>query len=91
MKMILGITLILALWSLTPLASSNYEVAAKGYDVIKVKNGDSVWSIAAKFASDKEDIRNLVMAIRETNHLNSNAQIYAGQELKVPVAGINQQ
>lgn len=84
MKVVFGLTLILALWSITPLASSNYYLVSNNYDVIRVKDGDSVWTIAAKFVTDKDDIRNLVMAIRETNKLNNNAQIYPGQELKIP-------
>lgn len=85
MKLILGITLIFALWSVAPLASSNYYLGTSHYTSIYVNTGDSVWSIAEKFVSDKEDIRNLVIAIREVNKLNYNAQIYPGQELKIPV------
>nr|WP_173812941.1 LysM domain-containing protein [Dendrosporobacter quercicolus]NSL49084.1 LysM peptidoglycan-binding domain-containing protein [Dendrosporobacter quercicolus DSM 1736]SDN00247.1 LysM domain-containing protein [Dendrosporobacter quercicolus] len=85
MKLILGIMLILAVWSVMPLASSNDYLGANHYTVINVQAGDSVWIIAAKFVSDKEDIRYLVTAIREVNKLNSNARIYPGQQLKIPV------
>ncbi|MEG6584480.1 LysM peptidoglycan-binding domain-containing protein [Dendrosporobacter sp. 1207_IL3150] len=85
MKLILGIALVLSLWSITPLVSSNNYLESNIYSTVNVSEGDSVWTIAARHVSDKEDIRNLVMAIREVNKLSNNAQIYPGQELKIPV------
>ncbi len=86
MKLILGITLILALWSVSPLASSNHYQATNDYGTINVKHGDNVWIIAEQFVTEKEDIRNLVIAIREVNNLGSNAHIYPGQQLRVPIS-----
>lgn len=51
---------------------------------IQVRSGDTVWTIASQYTSDKEDIRVLVHAITKINGLNRNAFIYSGQTLKVP-------
>jgi len=85
MRLLIIITLIMVLWSVTSLASSNAFLNTNTYQVVYVQAGESVWTIAARYVTDKDDIRNLVMAMREVNHLNNNAQIYPGQELKIPV------
>lgn len=78
-------TLIIALWSITPLASSNPYLDVGTYAHIYVKSGDTVWSIATKYVTDKNDIRDLTQAIKQVNGLNNNTQIFPGQVLKVPM------
>ncbi len=56
-----------------------------GYQLVKVAGGDTVWSIAARAAGEKDDIRNIVVAIKKANNLDNNVQIQPGQLLKVPV------
>ena len=51
---------------------------------IQVRSGDTVWTIAARNASNEDDVRELVYAIKALNELNHNALIYPGQTLKVP-------
>ena len=86
MKILLAIWLLITLWSITPLASSNpYLIVGSACDTICVKSGDTVWSIAANYVTDKDDIRDLIQAIKQLNDLNSNTQIFQGQILKVPV------
>ncbi|VBB07423.1 Hypothetical protein LUCI_2672 [Lucifera butyrica] len=84
-KTILIFSVMLALWSITPLASSNAYFAADRFTVVPVGAGDTVWNIAAKYVTNKDDIRELTTAIKQINHLNTNAQIYPGQMLKVPI------
>jgi nucleoid-associated protein YgaU len=55
------------------------------YQLVKVAGGDTVWSIAARCVGDKDDIRNLVVAIKKANSLNNNMEIHPGQVLKVPL------
>ena len=54
------------------------------YQLVQVAGGDTVWSIAARAAGDKDDIRNIVAAIKKANNLDNNVQIHPGQMLKVP-------
>lgn len=83
--MIVLFLLIVALWSITPLANSNAYLASNVYGSISVKSGDTVWGIAAKYVSDQEDVRELAQAIKEVNGLNHNVQIFPGQVLKIPL------
>jgi len=84
-KIVLVFSLIIALWSITPLASSNPYLTVDTYVNIYVKSGDSVWSIAGNYVTDRDDIRDLTQAIKELNGLNNNTQIFPGQVLKVPM------
>lgn len=52
--------------------------------LITVNEGDTVWSIASRVATDKEDVREIVYNIIHDNHIK-NANIQPGQELKVRV------
>lgn len=54
------------------------------YQLVKVSSGDTVWSIAARTVGEKEDIRNVIVAIKKANNLDNNVQIQPGQVLKVP-------
>ena len=67
--------------------TSNSSLSSVKYKAIQVKTGDSLWSIASKVVSDKEDIRDVILAIKKTNHLNNNAEIFPGQILRIPDKG----
>lgn len=84
-RIILLILLIVALWSITPLASSNAYLDVNTYENICVNSGDTVWGIAAHYVTARDDIRDLSQAIKQLNGLNNNAQICPGQVLKVPM------
>ncbi len=79
------IALLVAVWSITPLASSNAFLGVSHYSTVDVKAGDTVWGIAGKYVTNQDDIRDLTQAIKEVNGLRSNAQIFPGQVLKVPM------
>ena len=64
---------------------SNAEKHPVNYITIQVSSGDTVWTIASRYISDKEDIRELVYAIKTINGLNNNAFLSSGQTLKVPM------
>ena len=52
------------------------------YEEIKVKQGDTLWTIAQNHFPEK-DIREYIYNIKKLNDLN-NDYIYAGQMLKLP-------
>ncbi|WP_373665544.1 LysM domain-containing protein [Sporomusa silvacetica] len=55
------------------------------YETVYVKPGDTVWQIAAKYTTDKDDVRELIYEIRQINKLDNNARVYPGQVLKMLV------
>lgn len=65
--------------------AQNTYLTTKSFNEVHVLTGDSVWSIASKFVTNKEDIRELITAIRHVNGLSTNANIYPGQVLKIPI------
>jgi nucleoid-associated protein YgaU len=71
--------------SVAPSFSSNAYLAGSTYETTHVKSGDTLWDIASRYSTEKDDIRQLTYAIREINKLNENAQIYPGQTVKIPV------
>lgn len=48
-----------------------------------VKHGDTVWSIAGKYASDEEDIRDVCRRIIEDNRLGKDADVTPGQRIVI--------
>ena len=87
MRMVLILAVILVFGTVMALANANINLAQDNiaYDTVFVRSGDTLWSIASKRVTEKEDIRDVMMIIRTVNGLNNNAQIYPGQALKVPV------
>lgn len=73
----------------TGIASSNKYLICDTYKIINVNKGDSLWSISAKYVTEKDDIRHLIAAIKHLNQLDNNTQIYPGQSLKIPVISAN--
>jgi LysM repeat protein len=72
-------------WSMAPLASSNAYMHVSSYETVQVRLGDSVWSIAAKYVTERDDIRDLTQAINQVNNLQKNGEIFPGQLLKIPM------
>jgi hypothetical protein len=84
MRLFIGILLIVAFGFSLASANSVAQSHATVYEVVYVQTGDTVWDIAGRFANNRQDVREVVMAIRQANRLNHNAEVYAGQALKVP-------
>jgi LysM repeat protein len=57
---------------------------APSYEVVVVAPGETLWSVAAAYASG--DVQGLVNEIREVNNLKG-YDLQAGQKLRVPLAG----
>jgi LysM repeat protein len=53
--------------------------------IVQVSTGDSIWSIASRYVTSKEDIRDVIASINKINHLDNNSKIHPGQTLKIPV------
>ena len=69
----------------TSFGNADIYMASGSYVNVQVGTGDTVWSIASRYTSNKENVRDMIFAIKRVNKLNSNAQIYPGQILKVPI------
>ena len=52
---------------------------------ISVERGDSVWTIARKYATKETMAQELEEAIIEINGLTPDAALYAGRRLQIPV------
>ncbi len=84
-KTVLILSFVLIFIAITPLAISRAFVDTTTYETVYVKPGDTVWQIAAKYATPKDDVREVVFEIRRINKLDNSAKVYPGQTLKVPV------
>lgn len=78
--------LVVALCIFIPMQISRAFVESSQIEIVSVKRGDTIWSIAAKYSADDEDIRMKIMKIRRLNKLAKDLNIYPGQVLKVPVS-----
>lgn len=72
-------------WIFVPFQTSNAYLYTEAYEYVTVQKGDNIWSIAKGYADDKNDIRELIAAIHEINHIKKSGDIYPGQVIKVPV------
>jgi LysM repeat protein len=55
------------------------------YGTYIVKEGDTLWSIAKDYGSDKIDIRDIVYEISIHNGILGNDHIYPDQRLEIPL------
>lgn len=56
------------------------------YVSVSVMPGQTVWQLARAVTDEKTDVREVVQAIMEENHLSGNSDIRPGQILRLPVA-----
>ncbi|MCX7903986.1 MAG: LysM peptidoglycan-binding domain-containing protein [Caloramator sp.] len=84
-KKLLAVVLVLILLIIPFYKKANNQNANKvNYIYVTVESGDTLWKIAKKHKTDKQDIRKLVYEIRKANNLES-LIIYPGQTIKVPI------
>lgn len=84
MKFVITSVFAVMFMSMLGMSFSKAEDPTVNYVTIQVHSGDTVWTIASRYVSNKEDLRELVYVITTMNGLNRNALIYSGQILKVP-------
>ena len=77
---IISITLLLFV-TIPGKASNKKEVSYREYFVLK---GDTVWSIASRFKTEKMDIRDYMYEIEKTNEIK-NSKIYENNELIITI------
>lgn len=77
---IISITLLLFI-TIPGKASNKKEVSYREYFVLK---GDTVWSIASRFKTEKMDIRDYMYEIEKTNEIK-NSKIYENNKLIIPI------
>ena len=77
---IISITLLLFV-TIPGKASNKKEVSYREYFVLK---GDTVWSIASRFKTEKMDIRDYIYEIEKTNEIK-NSKIYENNKLIIPI------
>lgn len=82
--LIIFIILILIIISALFKIGKAYSITYTQYIDIEVKAGDTLWDIAKKNNSGKEDVRKLVYKIMKLNNLDT-AKIKPGDIIKVPV------
>ncbi|WP_434309000.1 LysM peptidoglycan-binding domain-containing protein [Hominifimenecus sp. rT4P-3] len=62
---------------------ANSPEQVKYYSVIKLKSGDSLWSIAQAHCGDQEDIRSYIQEIKAINHIVNERSLKAGSPLTI--------
>ena len=85
---IVSVMLLFFVWNTYSVASAYPDDSFSNpvnYKIIYVKNGDSLWSIAANWVTPNDDIRNLIVNIKKINGLNNSVEIYPGQALRIPI------
>ncbi|NLJ57642.1 MAG: LysM peptidoglycan-binding domain-containing protein [Tissierellia bacterium] len=60
-----------------------YSKDISQFDYITIQEGDTLWSIAANYSSNK-DIREVIYHISKVNNIH-NSHIYPGDIIKVPL------
>lgn len=55
------------------------------YRQVEVHSGDTLWSLAERHGSEKQDIRELVFHIRELNQIADSGALTPGTLLRIPV------
>ncbi|SHH89975.1 LysM domain-containing protein [Caloranaerobacter azorensis DSM 13643] len=82
--LVIFITLILIFVSTLFKIGKAYSVIYSQYINVEVKAGDTLWDIAKRNNSGREDIRKLVYKIMKLNNLDT-AKIKPGDIIKVPI------
>ena len=67
-------------WQVRPVQTDTVTYAAT------VEAGDTIWDLAARLATDQDDIRDVVRAIKEQNGIRDARDLQPGQTLRVTVA-----
>lgn len=70
-------------------AAYSYYPTPKLYEYrVEVEPGQTLWSICAKIASDKDDLREVIDRAKRENDIKDPANLQPGTEIKVKVRAI---
>ena len=61
------------------------DLLQRSYEIISVKDGDTLWTIAADYSQPGADLRKTVYQISQLNEISDHV-IYPGDELLIPVS-----
>ena len=76
--------LLISMFTFTSILTLNaYSKDISYFDYISVQQGDTLWSIAKDYASNK-DIREVIYEISKLNNIH-NTTIYPGDIIKIPL------
>ena len=82
---LIAFILIFKMATLSGKAQDPKEIKYKYYTEIKVKYGDTLWSIAGKYVDEEFNTRtSLVKEIKSINHISNEDEILVGQMLIIP-------
>ena len=84
MRFILVFILIVAGLAAVPFHTSDAYQPAE-YEIVTVRAGDDLWSLADKYINDSHDIRQYLAVVYKVNNLQKNDNVYPGQKLKFPL------
>ena len=81
MFLVLFLISIIAFTSITTIKAYSKDIPQ--FDYVRVRQGDSLWSIASVYA-DSKDIRQVIYEISELNNIHNNP-IHSGDIIKIPL------
>ncbi len=81
MVLVLFLISIIAFTSITTIKAYSKDIPQ--FDYVRVRQGDSLWSIASVYA-DSKDIRQVIYEISELNNIHNNP-IHSGDIIKIPL------
>ena len=85
-KIGLALSVFALIWmGVSALHLTNPYLRSSEFMEISVERGDSVWTIARKYATKETMAQELEEAIIEINGLPPNAALYAGRRLRIPM------
>lgn len=70
--------------TLPALSSTVHAAAPQSYTTVRVRPGDTLWSLAVRGAGPNGDIQATVDTIVGANHLAPGAPLTVGRQLRVP-------
>ena len=79
-----GILMILLLGSGITAASAKQEEKEVYYTAVCIEAGDSLWSLAKKYAPEYADISDYVETLRQINQIRRDDRLIPGQVLVIP-------
>ncbi len=79
-----GLLIIFLLGSGTIAASAGQKEKEVYYTSVRIESGDSLWSLAKKYAPEYADIKAYVDTLKEVNQIRRDDRLVPGQILIIP-------
>ncbi len=59
------------------------------YQTVRVRSGDTLWSLAAEYTDQNTDIRHIIYEIKEINNIGDAGELQPGILLQIPITNIS--